>query len=455
MTVVKSAKPKNPNDELEHVTQEMYKKNLELAETNQTLTLLRKIDEIVLDAEADIGVVSDNAVKAITTQADFFELALLLVVNRKSSLLEVRAFSSQNSKIKLPGILGKSINRLPELVRKSIRRQKVIEGSDLKKLLPGEIITQIEQAKIDSKLHYFICSLDARGELKGILVLATRIQSSKISKYQRQLVERLTRAIGIAIDSKLLYAEIQEATARLKITNRHLKELDKAKDEFISMASHQLRTPLTAIKGYVSMLNDGDAGKLNEQQANFADLAFTSAQRMVSLISDMLNVSRISTGKLVIEKAPFDFDKITQEEINLLITTAKAKGVELVYHRPKNKIPMLQLDEGKMRQVIMNFTDNAIYYAPNTTIDIYVERNANRVEFKVIDRGIGVPDKEKKELFTKFFRAGNARNVRPDGTGLGLFMAKMVVEMQGGKIIFESQEGEGSTFGCSFPVKIK
>lgn len=451
--MVKTAKPKKAADELAHVTQEMYKKNLELTETNQTLTLLRKIDEIVLSSEADISLVAGEIAKTITSQIDIFEVALLFVTNRKSHLLELQATGTASTQASLVKPKGASLTKLPELVRKSIHSQKVVESSDIRKVLPANIITELAKLPDASKLHYFVCPLEAREELKGILILATKLKPSNISVYQRQLVERLSRAIGIAIDSKLLYAEIQEATAKLKVTNRHLKELDKAKDEFISMASHQLRTPLTAVKGYISMLNDGDAGKLNEQQNKFAELAFTSAERMVSLIADMLNVSRINTGKLVIETSPLDLGAVVKDEILQLAHTADARGVTLQLHQKDQKIPKLNLDEGKTRQVIMNLIDNAIYYAPNTTVDIYVGKVGPSIEFKVVDHGIGVPIKEREHLFTKFFRASNAQKTRPDGTGLGLFMAKMVVEMQGGKIIFESQEGKGSTFGFSFPQK--
>jgi signal transduction histidine kinase len=201
----------------------------------------------------------------------------------------------------------------------------------------------------------------------------------------------------------------------------------------------------------MSMVLEGDAGKLNEQQTKLLNQAFISSQRMVYLISDLLNVSRLRTGKFVIEPVQTNLPEMVEGEMSQLTETAVAKGLTLTFEKPKD-FPILNLDETKTRQVIMNFIDNAIYYTPSGGhIQVVLEAKDKSIEFKVIDDGLGVPKAEQHHLFTKFFRAGNAKKARPDGTGLGLFMAKKVVIAQGGAIIFNSQEGKGSTFGFTFP----
>jgi signal transduction histidine kinase len=178
--------------------------------------------------------------------------------------------------------------------------------------------------------------------------------------------------------------------------------------------------------------------------------AFTSSQRMVYLIADLLNVSRLKTGKFVIESVPINLATLVSDEIAQLKETAASRSLNLVYNKPDD-FPELMLDETKTRQVIMNFVDNAIYYTPaNGTITIELLNKPAAIELRVVDNGIGVPRSEQHHLFTKFYRAGNARKARPDGTGLGLFMAKKVVIAQGGSIIFESAEGKGSVFGFAF-----
>lgn len=223
--------------------------------------------------------------------------------------------------------------------------------------------------------------------------------------------------------------------------------MDQTKDEFISLTSHQLRTPLTTIKGYISMLLDGDAGELQPQQRKLLEEAFNSSQRMVHLISDFLNISRIQTGKFMIELADVNLADILDEEIEQLRISALSRQINLHYDKPAD-FPIMPLDDGKIRQVMMNFIDNAIYYSPsNSTINVTLSHTASTVEFKVIDQGIGVPKAEQHKLFAKFSRASNAKRQRPDGTGIGLFMAKKVIVALGGAIIFESEEGKGSTFG--------
>ena len=250
-----------------------------------------------------------------------------------------------------------------------------------------------------------------------------------------------------------LQQRINEATSELRASNAQLHRLDEAKDEFVSMASHQLRTPLTSVKGYISMVIEGDAGKISAAQKHLLDEAFTSSERMVHLINDFLNVSRLQTGKFMIDRRPIDLAKVVGEELDSLASNATSRNLKFSYKMPKI-FPTLDLDEGKMRQVIMNFADNAIYYSKEgATIDVSLAVDGNRCKFMVKDSGIGVPASESAQLFTKFYRATNARRQRPDGTGVGLFLAKKVINAHGGDVIFESEEGKGSTFGFSLPIK--
>jgi signal transduction histidine kinase len=253
-----------------------------------------------------------------------------------------------------------------------------------------------------------------------------------------------------------LQEKIERATRELRRTNEKLRALDEAKDEFISMASHQLRTPLTSVKGYVSMVLEGDAGPLNEMQRKLLEQSFISSQRMVYLIADLLNVSRLKTGKFVIEPKVTHLPDVVESEVNQLLETAQGRQLQLIYEKPAH-FPQLWMDETKIRQVIMNFIDNAIYYTPaGGHINVSLFESEESIAFTVTDDGIGVPRHDQHHLFTKFYRAGNARKARPDGTGLGLFMAKKVIVAQGGALIFHSAEGKGSTFGFTFPkAKLK
>lgn len=303
-----------------------------------------------------------------------------------------------------------------------------------------------------------------RTEGLGYIVLGNKKSGSPFTQQDIKVLEIIADELVIAIQNALRFEEIKnfnvtlqdkvdDATKQLRKANQRLIELDQTKDDFISMASHQLRTPLTSVKGYISMVMEGDAGKITKKQTELLDQAFVSSQRMVYLIADLLNVSRLRTGKFVIEPKPTNLADVIEGEISQLKETAKGRNLELTYTKPKS-FPELMLDETKIRQVIMNFADNAIYYTPQGGhIQVNLEDKGDAIEFTVVDDGIGVPKSEQHNLFNKFYRAGNAKKARPDGTGLGLFMAKKVVVAQGGSIIFKTQENKGSTFGFSFTKK--
>lgn len=249
-----------------------------------------------------------------------------------------------------------------------------------------------------------------------------------------------------------LQQRVDTATKELRATNAQLHRLDETKDEFMSMASHQLRTPLTSVKGYISMVIEGDAGRVTSNQKQLLEEAFNSSERMVHLINDFLNVSRLQTGKFVIDKSVIDLSKVVAEELNSLENSASRRGMKFVYKAPKH-FPMLDIDDNKIRQVIMNYCDNAIYYSKeNSSIKVDLSVDDRDVIFTVKDTGIGVPVSERGNLFSKFYRASNARKQRPDGTGVGIFLAKKVVVAHGGDIIFESVENKGSTFGFRIPL---
>jgi len=199
------------------------------------------------------------------------------------------------------------------------------------------------------------------------------------------------------------------------------------------------------------MLLEGDAGMIKPLQKKMLNQAFMSSQRMVFLIADLLNVSRLKTGKFVIERTPINLANLIQEEIGQLRETATSQSLSLTFEKPK-EFPKLMLDETKTRQVVMNFIDNAVHYTPSGGhISVELMDKPHSVELQVHDDGIGVPKAEQHHLFTKFYRAANARRERPDGTGLGLYMAKKVIIAEGGAVLFKSREHKGSMFGFSIP----
>jgi len=297
----------------------------------------------------------------------------------------------------------------------------------------------------------------------GYLALGEQ-RSSGYTNRDIKVLKTISDELVIAIQNALSVQEVKDinvhlqqrinaATAELRSSNTQLRHLDKTKDEFLSMASHQLRTPLTSVKGYLSMVLEGDAGKVSESQKQLLGEAFASSERMVHLIHDFLNVSRLQTGKFMLELHPFDLVKLVEEEVKSLERTAETRNMRLEFTKNIDSLP-LTIDENKIRQVVMNFIDNALFYShDDSVITIDLKQVGDQVEVRVIDTGIGVPKGEQSQLFSKFYRASNARKQRPDGTGVGIFLAKKVITEHGGTVLFDSVEGKGSTFGFVLPIE--
>lgn len=308
-----------------------------------------------------------------------------------------------------------------------------------------------------------IIPLRSSKDIVGIILLGPKNVGSMYDVKDQRLLLTISDELSLAVQNSLRFQQIEklnetlqdrinEATSKLRTTNRQLREIDASKDEFLSMASHQLRTPLTSIKGYISMLLEGDLGKLTAAQRSALEEAYGSSQRMVYLISDFLNLSRLQTGRFELEKTEVNLTNLIKEEISQLKDTARSRNITLLYDEPRN-FPSVLADETKIRQVMMNFIDNAVYYSkPNGgEILVALDHHRDSIIFSVKDNGIGVPHRMRDKLFTKFYRADNAKKARPDGTGIGLYMAKKVILAHGGTIIFESKEGVGSEFGFRLP----
>lgn len=461
-----SDQPKQPNrlfqkrkdlqQALDHAQAQLKEQRKALKQTNQALSLLQTIDTMALESHASLKAVCNHITEAITQSSDYALVGILTRSRRNPDQLTLQGWSSKLIKGHTLGLSHPvHVTNTHDWFNQPLSTLLVpfdqLSDADIAETL------QLSQGEVDRFRRavplqsLYLVKLLARRKLVGVLVVGYHKPINKLDHNDTVLIDRISESIGLALDNKLLFEENQSAMRKIRESNNRLRELDEAKDDFISMASHQLRTPLTSIKGYISMIKEGDAGKVTPQQKQMLEQAFFSSQRMVYIIADLLNVSRIRTGKFIIEQAPVSLTQLVGEEVEQLVEIAKLHKIKLVYKKPKTKVPDLMLDETKTRQIIMNFIDNAIYYTPSGgTITIELINKPSTVELQVTDTGMGVPRSEQHHLFTKFYRASNARTARPDGTGLGLFMAKKVVVAQQGSIIFKSKEGQGSTFGFIF-----
>jgi signal transduction histidine kinase len=250
--------------------------------------------------------------------------------------------------------------------------------------------------------------------------------------------------------------EIQLLANKLEKANKRLQILDQMKSEFVSIASHQLRSPLTSIRGYASMLLEGSYGKLSIKGQEAVHRISESSRLMAKSVEDYLNVSRIQAGHMKYELSDFNLKDLIEHITNDMRTVALRKGLLLNFKSSDmTSRGFVHADQGKVTQIINNLIDNAIKYTPKGRIDITIRDNKKKkvIYIDVADSGVGMSKEALEEIFEKFVRAKNANSVNVTGTGLGLFVAKQMAEGMGGSITPCSEgEGLGSTFTLQLPL---
>jgi len=231
-----------------------------------------------------------------------------------------------------------------------------------------------------------------------------------------------------------------------------LAEANKIKSEFVSIVSHQLRTPLSNLGWAIEVLMSGKLGKTDRQQFEYFVILRENIVRMNELIKDLLMVSRIQTQTLFFSEKEFSLVELVQDLIEEFKIIAQASNVNLIFDRPQN-IPLVFADQFKIRQVVQNLLDNAIRYTQNKgEVKINIESQNNRVYLEIQDNGVGIPKDDQKHIFQRFFRADNAMKYQTQGSGLGLYIAKSIIDKSGGKIGFTSRQDQGSTFWFTIPI---
>lgn len=257
--------------------------------------------------------------------------------------------------------------------------------------------------------------------------------------------------------NRALYAKELELT----LANEHLQSLETAKSKFVSVTTHQLRTPLSAIKWTLDLAAKGQLGPVTPDQQKFLGKALTSTERVISIVNDLLKIDLIDEKNEVYNFKPTNILKLVDDVVFEFANQTETKQIKLQVIKPKADLPIIELEANKIRMVLENLLDNAIKYTPKggqVELKISDER-LNSAEptiiFSVSDSGIGIPPEETDKIFQKFFRAGNAIKAEPDGSGLGLFLARDMIEKHGGVIWFKTQAGQGTIFSFSLPLHQK
>lgn len=245
--------------------------------------------------------------------------------------------------------------------------------------------------------------------------------------------------------------ELEVLAKNLEAANNRLKELDRLKSEFLSIASHQLRAPITAVRGYASNIAEGEYGPIPDYLKDPLQTMQESSRLMVNSIEDYLNISRIEQNRMKYEKSDFDIADLAKKVVKELVPVAEKRKLALTIAAPENL--MVNADIGKIKQVITNLVDNAVKYTKQGSVTVTVEHANKQAKIVIADTGIGIAPDEIGGLFEKFKRARGANQVNTTGTGLGLYVAKQLIEGNGGKVRVESDGlGKGSRFIIELPA---
>jgi signal transduction histidine kinase len=298
-----------------------------------------------------------------------------------------------------------------------------------------------------------VVPINSEGKTIGCIQIGLQQRQEDISKQEFDTMYALADELGVVYRNIKLFDRIQATNQQLEVANAHLQQLDQAKSEFVSIASHQLRTPMTGIMGYLSMMTSGDFGKIAPEHQKILVSLLAESQRMIRLINQFLNVSKIEAGKFTYTKKPTQLLDLAKQEVQELLHVAKDKKLELLTEFTNDHLPETVADPDKIQDVMLNLIDNAIKYTASGSITVGLDMKGPDLHFYVRDTGIGISPNDAKELFNKFVRGSGIAQIHPDGSGLGLFIAKSIIDSHDGKIWVESAgEGTGSTFQFTIPV---
>lgn len=340
--------------------------------------------------------------------------------------------------------------------------------SNLKKIT---IVDEVKNEKVQMAMRELnvdiVVPLSARDNSHGMVLLGEKKSGGIFSDQDIKILEIFAPEVSVALENAKSYAEIKrfnetlelkivQATKNLRNANERLKQLDKLKDEFVSIASHELRTPMSVIRSYLWMILQGKSGKINNKQKDYLEKAYSTSDRLISLVNDMLNTSRIESGRMKITKQKTDLVNIVEKVTAGMSLRAKEDQLELIFEKPNKPIPQFEVDTEKIEQVLINLIGNSLKFTPQGgSILVTLDCNSKKATISVKDTGIGIRKNDMSKLFQKFASLSADYKVRTNAqsTGLGLYLSKSIIKMHGGDMWAESEgEGKGSKFTFTLPL---
>lgn len=309
----------------------------------------------------------------------------------------------------------------------------------------GEKFFQVSAKAISGK------TLEELRQIKELQSLMEIIKDLETPLFRKELVLRENLILEISLIPILSEnKKIGSAVICHDVTRE--KMVERIKTEFVSISAHQLRTPLSAIKWSLKMILDEDLGPLSPEQRQFLEKTYQANQRLINLVNDLLDVTRIEEGRYLFKLELLDFREVLFQNIELYQKEAEKKGIEFLVEIEDKSFP-IKADKEKINLAVQNLIDNAVKYTLNGgKVKVGLKEEGKNLLFWVQDTGVGIPEAQKERVFAKFFRGSNVQKMETEGTGLGLFITKNIIEAHGGQIWFESKENQGTTFYFTLPI---
>ncbi|MBU0732407.1 GAF domain-containing protein [Patescibacteria group bacterium] len=434
-----------------------YQRTLKNLTTELTTIIdIDKIFSLIIDS-ISIAMGIETACVLLTKEEGKNRFTYRVQVNKNFNKSEI-------DKLKKGNFIAKYLKKYKRiLVVNELHREKDLNNDKT------TVLSNLEKMEKQLKdLRISIClPLLAKGELIGIIILGNKASKDAFTVEDLDLLETMTHQASVAMENAQLYEEVQdlnknlekkvdEATKEIQEKNVHLNELLEMKSEFLTVASHQLRTPTSVVRGMLSMLDEEGSSMSKKDRENFIAQAYMASNNLEHIVHDLLSATELEGGKIQYNIEPYDILPEVEDVIKERQWMADEKKLKLKLDKPKKKLAPIMADKIKLHELIGNMVDNGIHYTPKGTVTVGFNTEPGKITIWVKDTGIGLDEQQKEEVFKRFVRGKDALHINPNGTGLGLYIVKKVVESMNGEVAVESPgKGKGSTFSLTLPALLE
>ncbi len=443
-----------------------YKREIE--SRNKTLLASKRIYQIILE-NLDFDTVVQKIADTIPNELQFGTGVVAILDEEKSVIRRVGASRTKEAQEAIRALsvpfdkIEISVNDPNNLMARALREHKPLLTTDVYDVL-GPVLTREEAAKIQQIMGTkttLVYPIYLKERPIGVFLASTNKTQEQLSPYELYVIDDFVNLVGLILQNSKLFTSLKETKENLSKVNLEvsqmnskLQELDKLKDDFVSIASHELRTPMTAIRSYAWMALHRSDIPLTPKIKKYLERTLISTERLINLVNDMLNISRIESGRVNVIPTAFDVKTLVGDVISEVEAKAKEKNITL--HTVNINLPQAFADPDKVHQVLLNLVGNALKFTPeNGQISITFFSDGQMINVTVKDNGVGISREDMARLFTKFGRLDNSyvAAATSGGTGLGLYICKNLIELMKGKI-WASSEGssKGTAFTFSLPV---